>query len=147
MSISYNSCWWEVSENRACHDCQFLLRTNTVLRTVAKKLDLYRLLLEYYSRTTDLVARNVAMRERGHVYRVSFCTCLLREKKNTCEERKIPVMAHMIVNDYELPKEYDYPLQLFKMNSNCCKSERTCHLVLKRWKLISLKRRSLPSEN
>ena len=122
--------------------------TNTVLRSkeIGPLLSTARVVV-HYSRTTDLVARNVAMRERGHVYRVSFCTCLLREKKNTCEERKIPVMAHMIVNDYELPKEYDYPLQLFKMNSNCCKSERTCHLVLKRWKLISLKRRSLPSEN
>ena len=119
--------------------------TNTVLRS--KEIGPTARVVVHYSRTTDLVARNVAMRERGHVYRVSFCTCLLREKKNTCEERKIPVMAHMILNDYELPKEYDYPLQLFKMNSNCCKSERTCHLVLKRWKLISLKRRSLPSEN
>ena len=117
--------------------------TNTVLRS--KEIGPTARVVVHYSRTTDLVARNVAMRERGHVYRVTFCTCLLREKKNTCEERKIPVMAHLILNDYELPKEYDYPLQLFKMN--CSNSVRTCNLFLKRWKLISPNRRSLPSEN
>ena len=56
--------------------------TNTVLRS--KEIGPTARVVVHYSRTTDLVARNIAMRERGHVYRVTFCTCLLREKKNTC---------------------------------------------------------------